>query len=293
MPQISHLQAFLESVTCGSFAEASSNLNLSESTVSARIKVLESALGNRLFNRSKHGVVLNETGRTFLPFAQTTVGAWQQGKEAVAAAAQGKNRVSIGIQQDLWEIFAAEWFAALKKNQSDIQLSVTCDYTDILCQRVSQNLLDMAVIFKPKRIRGVTLEPLTQLSLVLVSGHDMEWSGRLPVDYYYVNWGENFSIWHQDIFHNLQTTPFSLSVSGMALASLKRNGGAAYLLEDSVSHLVDTGQVFVIEEAPRFNIEVWIARPNSIPETKYTALFEAGSLLRDLLGRETGSGLES
>ena len=288
MPRISHLKAFLESVICGSFAEASSNLNLSESAVSARIKVLESALGNRLFSRSKHGVVLNDTGKAFLPFAETAVGAWQQGKEAVGAATQGKSCVAIGIQQDLWEIFAAEWFAALKQNQPDIQLNVTCDYTDVLCQRVAQNLLDIAVVFKPKRIRGVVLEPLTRLSLVLVSNCDIEWSDQLPTGYCYVNWGEDFAIWHDDVFHNSQTAAFSLSVSGMALSSLKKNGGAAYLLENSVSQLVEAGQVFVIEQAPKFDIEVCIARPDSGPRPNNAEIFKGMNLLHDLLSSKTG-----
>ena len=283
MPGISHLKAFLEAVTCGSFAEASANLSLSESAVSARIKTLESALGQRLFHRSKHGVILNETGKAFMPFAETAVGAWQQGKETVDAASQGNVRVAIGIQQDIWEVFAAEWFAAIKQIQPDIHLSVICDYTDILCQRLVQDLLDVAIVFRPKRTRGIVLEPLTQVSLVLVSNNEVEWSGALPDDYCYVNWGQEFADWHGEVFGNPQSISLSVSVSGMALSALKKNGGAAYLMKKSVAQLVDTGDLFVIDQAPKFDIDVWIARSESSPRAEIVEPLMGINLLRNLM----------
>lgn len=288
MARISHLKAFLEAATCGSFVKASSNLNLSESAVSARIKALEGELGERLFHRSKLGVFLNETGKAFLPFAETAVTAWQHGRESVDAAAQEKARIAIGIQQDLWEVFSAEWFAVLKQDHPDLQLRVTCDYTNILCQRVAQNLLDMAVIFRPKHMRNVALTPLTQLSLVLVSDRKIEWSGQLPEGYSYVDWGADFAIWHDDIFHRPQAASLSVSVSGMALSTLQKNGGAAYLLENTVSPLVNAGKVFVIDQAPKFNIDVWIAQPEESSQSRASKPIIEIDLLRELISRNLG-----
>jgi len=285
MPRISHLKSFLEAATCGSFVEASSNLNLSESAVSARIKALEGAIGQRLFHRSKHGVELNEKGRAFLPFAETAVGAWQQGKAVVDAAARERVRVAIGIQQDLWEVFAAEWFAALKQNRPEIQLGVSCDYTDILCHRVAQKFLDIAVIFKPKRMRGVALERLTTLSLVLVSDRNVEWSGNLPANYFYVDWGDDFAVWHDEVFSGPQNPSLNVSVSGMALSAIKKNGGAAYLLENSVSLLAQTDQLFIVDQAPRFDIDVFLARPDTGSRSGIVETLGEINLLRDLMNR--------
>jgi DNA-binding transcriptional LysR family regulator len=268
MPRISHLRAFLEAIACGSFIEASENLHLSESAVSARIKALESALGARLFSRSKHGVVLNDTGHTFLPYAETAVAAWQHGQSAVKAAVSGKVPFSIGIQQDLWGIFAAKWFAAIARFEPDTELSVICDYTDVLCDRVAQNILDVALIFKPRRSRGIALEHLTRLALVLISGKPSEWSGQLPKDYYYVDWGENFGVWHDETFDQHQHNRVSVSVSGMALSLLTNNGGSAYLLEQSVSQILNTGEVHLIKNAPRYEIDVFVVRPETNSRTK-------------------------
>ena len=127
------------------------------------------------------------------------------------------------------------------------------------------------------------LEPLTQVSLVLVSNNEVEWSGALPDDYCYVNWGQEFADWHGEVFGNPQSISLSVSVSGMALSALKKNGGAAYLMKKSVAQLVDTGDLFVIDQAPKFDIDVWIARSESSPRAEIVEPLMGINLLRSLM----------
>jgi len=64
-----HLFYFWTAAKEGGVVKASEKLNLAQPTVSGQIKVLEEALGERLFERRGRGLVLTETGRLVYRYA--------------------------------------------------------------------------------------------------------------------------------------------------------------------------------------------------------------------------------
>lgn len=67
LPPLLGLEAFEVSARHESFAAAAAELAVSQSTVSHRIRALESHLGHSLFERLPRGVRLTERGRAYLP----------------------------------------------------------------------------------------------------------------------------------------------------------------------------------------------------------------------------------
>lgn len=59
-------RTFIEIVSTGSFIRAAERLNVSQTTVSARIRTLEDRLGRQLFVRNKGGATLTTAGEQFL-----------------------------------------------------------------------------------------------------------------------------------------------------------------------------------------------------------------------------------
>jgi len=70
---ISVARTFLEVVKTGSFVNAATNLNLTQTAVSARIRVLEEQLDRPVFIRNKAGAKLTPAGEQFFRFASTLV----------------------------------------------------------------------------------------------------------------------------------------------------------------------------------------------------------------------------
>lgn len=68
------LQAFLSIAERGSFQRAASQLNLSQTALSHRMKKLEQDLGLKLFVRTTRQVTLTEAGAQLLPNAQRMIG---------------------------------------------------------------------------------------------------------------------------------------------------------------------------------------------------------------------------
>jgi hypothetical protein len=56
-------RTFLAVVTVGNFVNAAERLHVTQSTVSTRIRTLETVLGRRLFVRNKGGTTLTAAGR--------------------------------------------------------------------------------------------------------------------------------------------------------------------------------------------------------------------------------------
>ena len=65
-----HLHYFMQVAKSGSVTRASAQLHLTPQTISGQIQILEEALGSALFTKSGRGLVLTETGRLALGYAE-------------------------------------------------------------------------------------------------------------------------------------------------------------------------------------------------------------------------------
>ncbi|MDT8861887.1 LysR family transcriptional regulator [Alkalihalobacillus sp. MEB130] len=92
---IKHIEAFIQVANTGSFSKAAEYLYLTQPSISARIKTLENEIGYHLFERSNKAIVLNQAGRTFLPFAEEVIRNYQEGKLSVHST---RNSVSGEIE---------------------------------------------------------------------------------------------------------------------------------------------------------------------------------------------------
>src|SRR3546814_13139818 len=93
---IAAARTFLEVLKTGSFVAAAANLNLTQTAISARIRVLEEQLNRSLFVRNKAGVRLTPAGEQFHRFAITLVQVWERARQQVALPAGRDTVVTIG-----------------------------------------------------------------------------------------------------------------------------------------------------------------------------------------------------
>lgn len=80
---LNQLRAFLETARQGSFTAAAVSLQLSQASVSELIRRLEDEHGVQLFVRGKRQLALTAAGQELLSYAETAVGAADQGERAL------------------------------------------------------------------------------------------------------------------------------------------------------------------------------------------------------------------
>lgn len=81
-----------------SFTRAAAHLNVTQATVSMRMRVLEEQLGVALFHRGRK-IALTDPGMTFLPYARRIIGAAQEAREALRRSERG--RIALGSLRSL------------------------------------------------------------------------------------------------------------------------------------------------------------------------------------------------
>src|SRR5262245_10458446 len=89
-------RTFLMATETGSFIETARRMNVTQSTVSARVKSLEDLLGRPLFERSKTGAELTTAGEQFQKHALALVRVWQHAQLEVGLADQHSDHLAVG-----------------------------------------------------------------------------------------------------------------------------------------------------------------------------------------------------
>ena len=89
---LSQVEGFLETARQGNLSRAAAALYISQPALTARLRALETELGERLFNRTHRGMELTDAGRAFLPYAERAIGSLEGGRQLVAGIRRGGRR---------------------------------------------------------------------------------------------------------------------------------------------------------------------------------------------------------
>jgi DNA-binding transcriptional LysR family regulator len=97
------VRTFLEIVNSGNFSRGAERLNVGQTTVSARIRLLEERLGRPLFVRNKAGATLTPEGEQFLRHAPSFVQLWERARQKVAVPPGRQAVLAFGGELSLWD----------------------------------------------------------------------------------------------------------------------------------------------------------------------------------------------
>ena len=188
-------RTFLEIVSTGSFIRASERLNVGQTTVSARIRLLEEQLGRPLFVRNKSGATLTPAGERFLRYAPTFVQLWQRARHQVALPIGHRAALTIGSEVTLSQPLLLDWVLWMRRASPDIALRVHVDVPQDLINQVAAGLVDAAIMYAPQHRPGLKIDLLLEEKLVLVTTQP----GAVPTGdggYVHVDWGPDFALHH-------------------------------------------------------------------------------------------------
>lgn len=247
---LGHIKTFLEIATCGNFNRAARNLNVTQSTVSARIKTLEESLGRRLFIRAHSGVELTDAGRRLRQYATGMQRLWQQAQQAVTLPPGYRAVLGLGAQVSLWERLILQWIPWMRRKASDVALRVEADYSTSLMRQLSDGVLDIGVMYEPRQTPGLVIETLLEETLVLVSTKERDVSSGWIEDYVFVDWGDVFRATHGEAFPDMETPAVSVGLGTLGLQYILENGGSGYFPMRVVRPLIEAGRLYRLAGAP-------------------------------------------
>lgn len=140
-----HLYYFWKVATLGHLTQAAEALHVSQSALSAQIRQFEHTMGVELFTRSGRRLLLTDTGRQVLRYAQDI---FRTGEELesilLRGASQHMQQLSIGVLTNLSRNFTERFVQPLLANDQ-VSLSLVTGDMNRLLEGLSRHELDLAL----------------------------------------------------------------------------------------------------------------------------------------------------
>ncbi|MDK1387120.1 LysR family transcriptional regulator [Sinorhizobium sp. 8-89] len=248
--QVELIETFLDLMETRSFNRTAERLNITQSTVSHRVKALEAQFNRKLFTRSKGGTVPTASGLRFLDYAKALQNQWHEATRAVASAGAFERSMRLGIQHDLAETFAGDWLAAVRRELPQTEIYMEADYSNQMNRDLAAGELDLAILYTPHYLPDLHYERIGELHYILVSTEARDMTAVNPESYIRSSYSPAFDRAHRLALPHLSAASLSAG-QNMAIAGLLRSlGGAAYVTSATAERLSDSGIATAVADAP-------------------------------------------
>ena len=248
---LTELQTFLAIIETGSLVKASEQMNVTQSTVTARLKSLEEELGQTLINRQKSGATVTAAGERLRRYANTISDLWRQARQETALPDALSSLCNLGCHPDLWPGLGATMFDAIRTAQPQVALSVWHGSETDMTRWLNDGLADVCLTYWPNAGQAQTAIPFSTDRLVLVAT-EPDRPMKFDPGYVFVEAGEEFGRQHAIAYADAGTARISFSNAQLALDYLLTHGGTAYLPERIARPYIVNRQLCILLDAPVF-----------------------------------------
>lgn len=245
-------KTFLAICNAGAFGAAANELNVTQTTVTARIKSLENELKCSLFIRNKSGAKLTKDGEHFKTYATQIVQTWLAAQRDLPLPSQSKSSLAIGVDLTLWNPIAAKLLIQLKKTNPELALHLEVGGSKQLCEKIHSGALDVALVHQPEYSSRTVVEHLLDEKLVRVQ------STINQEPYMYIDWGEEYRKLHDAAFPNLARSNLSISLGPVALQVMLKFGGSGYFRTRVINRYLERGGIELTPNSPQFSYPVYL-----------------------------------
>ena len=145
----SNIDTFIAIVDSGNLNRAAIQLNVTQSTVTARLNTLEQLLGQPLFHRRKSGAELTSAGFRFERYARLMMDVWRQARQETALPDAIGSVCNLGCHPDMWQTYGAQVFSQIQELQLNIAGSAWPGEQGQLNQWMTNGLIDISICYSP------------------------------------------------------------------------------------------------------------------------------------------------
>jgi DNA-binding transcriptional LysR family regulator len=252
-------RTFLAVAAAGNFVGAAARLHVTQSTVSARIKALETSVGARLFQRGRGGAELTPAGQRFLRHAKALVQTLEQARHEVGLPAGFRGSLTLSGRIALWEGFLPRWARWMRETAPDVSLRMEIGMEEEIIQGLIQGTVDIGVMYTPESRPGLGIEQLFAESLLLVSTDPTRsWPDE---GYVHVGWGQEFQAQFTTHYPDAPPPALTANIGWLAMQYLLHNGGSAYFPARMVRKLLAAQRLWQVRGSPVFQMPAYLVYP--------------------------------
>ena len=150
---VDHLRTFIAIAETGSFTRAADLVHKTQSAVSMQMKRLEERIAKPIFARDGRASKLTDDGERLLDYARRIV---KLNVEALAAFSDVEltGRVRLGVPDDYADRYLLEIMARFSRAYPGVELTVICEPSCDLAERIQLDELDLAIVTDTETTRA-------------------------------------------------------------------------------------------------------------------------------------------
>jgi DNA-binding transcriptional LysR family regulator len=177
---VDQLRTFIAIAETGSFTKAAEVVNKTQSAVSMQMKRLEERLTRPIFARDGRASKLTEDGQRLLDYARRIV---KLNVETIAAFSDTEltGRVRLGVPDDYADRYLPEIMARFSRAYPSVELTVICEPSVDLLERIDANEIDLAIITNCENKHTTEIFRRERLLWVSSSRHSTHGENPLPL----------------------------------------------------------------------------------------------------------------
>ncbi len=282
--QTKSLETFLCVAETGGFHAAARKLNVTQTAVSARIRLIEEATGKALFTRGAGGTALTDFGRQFRPYAEQMLSLWSFASRDLPAQSQSRVALRLGSQLSIWDPLLVDLAVRFEERFGKLLLTLNYDHDLNVIDAVATHVLDAALTHvKPSDPRVVCheLNP-ERLLLIETPGASGSEDDSLFVN---LELGEIYQDHVRATARQASGQTIFLGNCMMALRYVLQRGGQGYFPAYVVKQYLADGALIPVLPARDLMLPLYLVVR---PENEHHGLVdEVLSCLRDLREQKT------
>jgi DNA-binding transcriptional LysR family regulator len=140
---LQQLEAFFWVVNLGSFSAAADRLYVTQTTVSMRIKELESSLGVSLFDRSKRSAHATAAGLELMQYARRILDLTAEIKQKIASPDSFSGQVRIGVAEVVSITWLPKFIEAISADYPNVRFEIDQALTGELMDSLRKGSIDL------------------------------------------------------------------------------------------------------------------------------------------------------
>ncbi len=254
--EIGQLRTFVSLAQTRNFSRTGELLHLVQSGVSTRIRLLEQALGQRLFLRSKRKVELTPVGVGLLPYAQRILALCEEAAGKVGSLGRFENRLAIGSTHSLWHQLLLPSLLRFSEDNPRTALVIRSEGSTAILHAVEDGAIDVGIGYDNPRIPGLRSVLIKAVEVQLVAspriasrraaGQRWRREDLADLPLLTFEWEGAFQQWVRETLPEGYTPPAHLDLLSLMVALLCHGRGAAFMPYYAVAAEIESGRLVAL-----------------------------------------------
>ncbi|WP_158234675.1 LysR family transcriptional regulator [Lentibacillus sediminis] len=242
------LKTFVSLANRKNFTRTAEEMNVVQSTVTSRVKLLEQEVGEKLFRRQTRHVEITEAGKVFLDYAKQTLEMMDEGIKAARIQSKFTSRLVIGGMNSLWETPLIEQIHEYQSANTNTAIRLVTGHSADIIEKIRIGLIDIGFVYNPPSSSLFNVRTVKKEAILLAGAPDIvkkfdsfTWEELKNFPFIHYNWGPAFSEWFEMEIGNHETMRYRVDHTGVALRLMQRRKGIGFMLESIISDYEEKG----------------------------------------------------